>query len=322
MITQDPRIYAGATGRDLHIDTPLTNMTIGYRPQGMIADQILPVITVGKKNDGFYVWSKDEWLRLNSAHRAQGQPAKVINFQVSSDTYATLNYALRMDLDLEDVANADQALELRTSAANMVMDNLTMNWEDRIAVLLGNTTNHGSNETLAINYSVAESSTPIADLDDGIESVKSTTGYKPNKAIFGGQTWRRFRRHTDIIDFIRGKGDHVGGGGVTEAQVAGAFGFDQVLIGDGVKNLAGEGEPAAYTDIWSNTIALIHVPRAPGRMIPAYGYTFQWRPAGFPAPFVVDRYEIRERHVEAVEVHHWQDEKVTATALGYVIIGG
>ena len=38
-----------------------------------------------------------------------------------------------------------------------------------------------------------------------------------------------------------------------------------------------------------------------------------------PGPFAVERYDIRPEKVEAIEVHHWQDEKVTATELGYLI---
>ena len=321
MIINDPRVYAGATGRDLHIDTPLTNMTIGYRAVGLIADRVFPPLTSAKQSDGYYIWDRAEWLRIRNAQRARGTMANRINFQVSTATYFANNFALGIEIPVEDLSNADEALEVRVSGMNLVQDNLMLNWEDRIAVLMGNTANVGSNNTLTNDYSNVALTTPVDDIDAGIQAIRSVTGVKPNRMVIGGLSFQRFRRHQDIIDFIRGKGDNVGGGGVTEAQIAGAFGLEEVLVGNGVKNTAGEGEAATYSDIWSTTIALYHAPRAPGRMVPSYGYTFQWRPAGFPAPMAVDRYEIRERHVEAVEVHHWQDERVTATELGFLIIG-
>ncbi len=322
MTIREARHYAGATGRDLHIDTPLTSLTIGYRPVGLIADQILPPVPVGKQHDGYYIWPRHEWLRIRNAERAPGTRANRINSTVSSDNYFAKNYALGVDIPFEDLGNADDPLDYRNSNANLVRDNLALNWEDRLAVTLVDTTNVGSATNLSNNYADIANSSPIQDIDVGLESIRSTTGMEANLMIVSMASWRRLRRHQDIIDYVRGKGDNVGGGGVSEQQLAGAFGFNRVLIGRGVKNTADEGVSAAnatYSDIWSTSIILLHVAASPGRMVPSYGYTFQWTPPGMPGPFAVERYDLRPEKVEAVEVHHWQDEKVTATELGYLI---
>src|SRR5258708_7655997 len=105
-------MYAGATGRDLHIDAVLSNITIGFRPQGFIADQIFPVIPVQKETNFYYTWPREEWTRLKNAERSRGTQAKKLNTTVSTDTYACKNYALGIDAAYEDLANADEALEL------------------------------------------------------------------------------------------------------------------------------------------------------------------------------------------------------------------
>ena len=40
-----------ATSRDMHIDVALSNMAIGYRPEGFIADMIFPLVQVQKQSD-------------------------------------------------------------------------------------------------------------------------------------------------------------------------------------------------------------------------------------------------------------------------------
>ena len=69
------RRYAGATGRDMHIDVPLTNLTIGYEPQGLIAPAIFPIVSVDKETNVYYTWPKAETLRLYNSYRARGRAA-------------------------------------------------------------------------------------------------------------------------------------------------------------------------------------------------------------------------------------------------------
>ena len=329
LITKDARLYevsgniakmyAGASGRDLHIDAVLSNLTIGFRPTGMIADQVFPVVNVDKETNFYYVWPREEWFRLKNSERSRGTAAKKINTTVSTDTYVVKNYALGIDVPYEDIGNADDALELQQSNANLIKDSLMLNWEDRLAVLLGNTANHGANNVLAQNYANQANTDPVADIDAGLETIRSTTGMEANVMIVSMPSWRRLRRHPNLIEYIRGKGDNVGGGGVTQQQVANAFEVSKVLIGRGIKNTAGEGEAGAYSDIWSQNIILMHVAPSPGRMVATYGYTFQWVPPGFPAAFTVRRLDDDRNMVETQELHHFQDEKICSTALGYII---
>ena len=78
LIFERIRIHAGDTGRDLHIDTPLTNLTIGYRPVGLIADQIYPIVPVTKQNDFYYVWPRQEWLRVRNAEGPSDSPIVIL----------------------------------------------------------------------------------------------------------------------------------------------------------------------------------------------------------------------------------------------------
>jgi len=229
------RAYAGATGRDLHIDVPLTNISIAYDPPALIAPLIYPIIPVEKETNVYYVWNKAEAMRVHNAVRARATEANRINFDVSSDGYVIKNYALAIDIPYEDLENADASLSIRESAARRVINGLNLAWEDREAVTLTTTTNMTSSTALTNAWSDPDAGTPVEDIWNGVNAIRKASGYLPNVAIFSHPAWIAFAKHPDTIDFIRGKGDSTGGGMVTESQVMGAFGIDRVLIGKGQK---------------------------------------------------------------------------------------
>jgi len=319
------RTYAGATGADLHIDTPLSNISIGWRPRNLIAPDVFPLVNVPKQSDAFYVWDRDEWLRTPNTQRAKGTAAKRIPLKVSSDNFFCLNYALAAELPYEDISNADAAIGLRESASNRIVDGLTQDWEQRLATTLTTTTNVGSAFDLTAaglyRWNDHVNGAPVEDLFVGIESIRLRTGYKPNVFLLSGHAWARFARHPDVIKYVRGAGDNLGGGSVTEDQIAKAFLFDKVLIGGGVKNTAGEDAPGTYTDVWTTAAILAYVNPQPALMEPSFGYTYYWQPEGFPGRFGVERRRDDDKHIEIVETHTFQDEKITASALGFLIVG-
>ena len=319
------KTFAGATGADLHIDTPLSNFAPGYRPHGLIARDISPLVQVPKQSDGYYVWDRAEWLRIPSVTRAKGTEARRISLKVTSDTFYCLNYALAAELPYEDISNVDAALQLRQSASNRIVDGMEQAWEDRLAVTLTTTTNVGSAFDLTAGglyrWNDHVNGQPVEDIYIGIRSIQGVTGYRPNKLVLSEHAAQRFLRHPDVIKYIRGAGDNVGGGSVTEEQVARAFRFDQVLVGGGIKNTAAEDAPGSYTDVWSTAAILLYVNPNPGLMEPTHNTTFWWQPEGFPSRLGVERRRNDDRKVEIVETHTFQDEKVIGAELGFLIVG-
>ena len=141
----------GATGHDLHIDVPLSNVVVAYRPYGMVADKIAPIVPVPKQSNSYLIWSQADYWSSEDDKRAPGTEANKITRNVSSDTYNCDNYALKESLVLEDRENMDDAYvsELRTNKAKFLKDKLMLNWEVRVASQLTNTANVGSSSAVA-----------------------------------------------------------------------------------------------------------------------------------------------------------------------------
>lgn len=122
-----------ATGRDLHVDQLLTQIAINYRPVGMIADQIAPIVSVQKETDSYPVFNRGEAFAIEQTRRARGAEANRVTRSVSSSQYSARNYALAYDRPVEDRANVDPAwqIELETGAVQYLTDKLMLDFDRR-----------------------------------------------------------------------------------------------------------------------------------------------------------------------------------------------
>ena len=66
----------GATANNLHIDKVITQMAMGYRPEGMIADMIFPTVTVDKQTDIYLEADRGRILRRQETLRTPGTEAR------------------------------------------------------------------------------------------------------------------------------------------------------------------------------------------------------------------------------------------------------
>mgnify|MGYP001583108182 FL=1 len=74
------------TARQSHIDTALTNISIGYRNAQYIAEQIFPAVPVGKQSDKFFTFTKADFFRDEAGVRAPGTRAARVAYNISTDS--------------------------------------------------------------------------------------------------------------------------------------------------------------------------------------------------------------------------------------------
>jgi hypothetical protein len=311
----------GATGRDLHIDTPLTNMVIGFEPQGFIVQDIFPAVPVAKQSDVYYKWTKGDFFRIPDTVRAPKTKGRSVVFNVSSDTYFAKNYALVHEEAFEDMANADQILKSRQKRVRALKNLLTLDWENRVASLITSGSNLGSYTTLSgtSQWSDYANSDPVNDVETGKEAIRSTTGLDTNLMIIGHAAYRKLIHHPDILDRIK----YVQKGVVTADVLAAVFEVERILIGKAIKNTGEEELSDSFSDIWGDNVVLAHVTRAPDPdgKDPSLGYAFRWvAPLFGNRPWVAEIWNDPDGgNFENRRVQYYQDEKIIASELGYLI---
>ena len=311
----------GATSHDLHIDKALSEMAIGYRPEGFIADMIFPIVDVGKQSDLYVIWSRADRSLIHDTKRAPATEAKIIVENVSSATYFAKNYALKTSTPIEDYKNADPIFldNLNSGKVQLVMDALMLDWEVRVANQVTSGSNVGSYSAVASAWtdSVAGNSDPLGDMNTGIDAAHYLSGTKPNRIVFGLQAWKPFRRHEDVRNIIYGVNN--GGGYPSTQQVANLLEVEQVEVGGTFQNASAEGLPESLSLIWDDHVLISYSPMTPSRERPAFGYSFRWNQPGLPN-FQVERhpYDTKKKSQD-VEVGYYQDEVITGAEYGYLI---
>lgn len=309
----------GATGRDIHIDKVLSNMAIGYKPEGFIASDVMPIVPVDKQSDIYAVFSRADRLRRQKTNRSPGTEARRIDESVGSGTFYCANYALKKPVTLEDKSNADPLYlqNLIEGRTELVLDGLLLDWEVRVATQVTNTANVGSSSAVSSAWNGAGD--PLGDVNTGVDNVQDSTGMMPNRVTFGLSAWRSFRRDSNVRNLIFGNNN--GGGYPSTAQVADLLGVEKVLVGGAFQNTGEEGQAEALSQIWDDNVLIAYVADRPNIERPSFAYAFRWTRPGLPN-MTVERHPYDTRiKAEEVEAGYYQDEVVTGADYGFLIVG-
>jgi len=318
-VYRDPKIerFATPTRHMVHIDAPMTNISIAYRNVNYIADQIFPIVPVVKQSDLYFKFEKGAWFRDEAKVRAPGTRAARVDYSLSAPgPYAAVEYAAAKTVPDEIVDNADNPLNPDREATEFATEKLLIRLEKDVADLVQTSGNWTTTSTAnAINNGgawSADTSDPIKDVtgSSGIrETIRGLIGRYPNVCVMGATVLASLRRHPDLMDRIK----YTQLGILTPALIASLFDIDKIIIGTAVINNALEGATDSFGDIWGNYAFFGYVPTTPGLMIPAAGYIFQWKARQ------VNRYREMEEHQDVIECLQNWDSKVTSADSGYLV---
>jgi hypothetical protein len=308
-----------ATGRDLHVDVPLSNAIMNYTTQGLVGEFMFPVVPVDKQSNMIKYFPLGEFLRSESLERAPGTEANQLKFSVSSMGYFCKNYAAKYPITLEDRENADAIWAVREAGALLIVDAIRIAKEVRVF----NTVNSTSNVSTAFKPASAWNGAtspgdPYTQILAVQNQVQDKTGFVPNRIVFGNAAWRTFV----VSSPVRGLLFPHGGGVATLAQASALFNAE-CRIAEGYYNSAGENLTATLTSFFSDRVWVGYTPPGQGRIgpRPQYSATLRWTLPAIPNMAVESLPFDRAKKAEFVEVGVYDDEKVLDTSLGATLIG-
>lgn len=310
------------SGRDLHIDAVLSNIMVGRRPNGYIADQLVPTVNVGKQSNIYYKSNyKENFLTVPDLdRRAKGAESREVYFSTSSDTYYAKNYALGTKWFDEDVVNADDPIRLRQRSAQHVTDVLKNNYESRIAALANVSTNVSTTFHVLTPWTNTTGSRPFDDLANMIELFRATTTLMPNVAVIPEQVQTYVRRSDQLRDLLFGDR----GGLATDQAIANLLNIDRILVPKIFVNTA---DPYAtkigsgtLAPAWGNKVFLAYVGDLDGQEVDTWMTAFRWTDPSFGTPWAIRAFEHKgETRSQKIEASYYQDEKIISADLGLAI---
>ena len=297
---------ARPTVRDVHVDGPLSQISIAYKNTEYIADRVFPIVTVEHKSDVYYTFEKGAWFRDRAKHRAPGTRAARADYALDTASYICLPYAMAKEVTDEELDNADAPLRPLIDATEFATDGILLAREIRVANLITACANWASASVPSTVWS-SDTSDPFGDIDTLQNAIRQSIGRKPNKAVLGWNAWRQLRQHPDFVDRVK----HTRAGGRVEpGDLMAWFGYEEILIGEAIQETADEGQTSSISDVWGDVFWSGFVPRTAGLKIPAAGYIFTW------GARKAERFEEDQEHQTIVAVEEHSDEVITASDAG------
>jgi hypothetical protein len=276
---------AQPTGSDLHVNTPLTNISVAYMQSAseFIADQVFPQVPVSKASDVYYKYDKGNWFRTAAQERAPATESVGTSWTVTTDQYLARVFAVHKDVADQDRARQDSpVLDLDRDATEIVTRDLLILREKKFitayfgpGIWTGTTDQTGVASAPAANQFLQfndVNSNPIEVIRAMRLAMAAKTGLKPNKLVVGPQVHNVLVDHIDVIDRIK----YTQKGIVTSELLASLFEVDQYLVPMVVENTSQEGSADSINFMYGKSMLLAYAPPNPGLMIPSAGYIFPW----------------------------------------------
>lgn len=267
------------TRQQVHVNTPLTNMSVAYIQNQMnfIADRVFPMVPVGKQSDRYFVYNKSDFMRIEAKERAPSTESAGGGWNIdNTPTYFARPYAVHKDISDEIRVNADSPIQMDRDATIWITQQLMMKRE-RVWATNYFTTNVWDTDLIGgtdFTQWDDSTSTPIEDITEASIGVAEQTGFKPNKLVLSPYVFNALRHHPDVLDRIK----YTQGPAITTPQImAQLFDVDEVLVPYGVNDLSNEGASTLDMNfLFDKGALLVYANPQPSILTPSGGYIFTW----------------------------------------------
>jgi len=304
------------TQSDVHVDAVLTNLSVAYMQDAnnFVANTAFPVVNVNKQSDKYFTYTQADFYRDQAQIRADGTESAGTGYGLSTATYSTNVYALHKDIGDQVRQNADNPLNPDMDATRFLSQQMLIRQERDWSTSAFATSIWDTDSTPSTLWS-ASGSTPIADVQTGINTILTNTGYIANTLVVSYAVFSQLKNHSDIVDRYK----YTSADSITPDLIAKVLGVDRLLVMSSVHNSAAEGASASYAQIGDKDALLAYVAPSAGLMTPSAGYTFVWSGVGggLGTSTAVSRFRLDHLRADRIEIQSAWDFKIVSSALGY-----
>jgi hypothetical protein len=306
------------TQSDVHVDAILTGISVAYMQEAdhFVAGKVFPSVPVTKQSDKFFTYTQADFFRDEVQYRADGTESAGSGYGLSTDSYSANVWALHKDIGDQTRANADAPLNMDQDATRFLAQQMLIRQERDWATNYFGTGIWDTDITPSTLWS-ASGSDPIGDVQAGINTMLTNTGYRPNVGVCSYAVFSILKNHTDIVERYK----YTTSESMTTDLIARVLGLDELHVMGSIVNSADEGATASYAQIGDKDMLLAYVPASAGLMQPSAGYNFSWtglaNSGGIGTSTSVSRFRMDHLRADRLEIQSAWDFKVVSSALGY-----
>lgn len=249
------------TAAPFPVTPQLQAISLAYRNNTLIADQVLPRVPVGLQSFKYMSYPKGQLMTLTETRVSRKGKPNEVEFTGTEVTASTNDEALDDGVPMSDIElAAKQGLpDPLGQAVEGLTDLIALKREVRTADLVFGAANYAAankNTALAGNKLwsdfVATHSDPVADIMAGLDVCIM----RPNVAVMGNAVASVLRRHPAILKAYNG---NAGDTGIVPLQfLADLFDLEEVLVGQGWVNTAKKGQAVNLARVWGKSFSLIY----------------------------------------------------------------
>lgn len=259
--------------QDVVIDPALSEVSVKYTNDSFIADQIFPIVRVGKQTGKYYIYDKAN-LRIDKTARAAGSGANEVGFGLSTASFSCDDHALKSFVADEIQDQAEAALNPLVDETESITEKMLLDRELTLATMMADTAQVTSNTTLSgtTQWSDYSNSDPIGDVRTARTSVHQNTFKKPNTMVMGKQVFDMLCEHPAIVERVK----YSALGVITPELMARVFQVEKIVVGEAGYNSAVEGQTDSMSYVWGKHAWLVYVSPKISLKSLTFGLTFTY----------------------------------------------
>jgi hypothetical protein len=300
----------------VHVDRPLTDISLHYRNPSYCGDVLAPPVKVVKESDKYFVYGRENF-RVPNALRADKSKTQEIAYSVSTDSYFCEEYGFHELISDRERGNSDEALRPEIDTTEHLTDCLMLDREYRVANLVLDSTNpewgaynssHFSN--LALAWDDKAGADVRADFYFARFTIFRDSRRQANTAFLPTEVSYQLAQ-MEQVDELRKYTDP---GLVTNSGIPPTIFGLRVVECESSYNSADEGlGTATFEETFGNNVIISYINPRP----------LSLKTLTFMLTFKSQQYETRKwrddpRKADVVEVCHLEDPKIVAPACGFV----
>ncbi|QNN99844.1 hypothetical protein P67b_00085 [Ruegeria phage Tedan] len=330
-----PTTVLNPTAGDVHVNTPLTNFSQMYlqSEDAFVAMDAWPNLPSQMQSDLYYEFDRADFYRDEAQERADGTESAGSGFRLATNPFFTRVWALHKDVTDRQRINQDTPVRLDQSATRFVTHKLLIRRERIMTTNLfsANLWFNGTSSASAgqdVDWS-DDASDPIKDIRDAIRGVHQLTGYRPNKALIGRETYDTLLDNDAILSRITGGATTAQPAQVMRQLLAALFELDTIYVMDSVVNTATKtntdtplNDDESNSFIGGDQMLVYYAPDGVGLEEPTAGMQFSWTGllGNTGNGMRIKRFRMEAREADRVEGQMAFDFKLTSGALGHLFI--
>lgn len=311
---------------DVHVDTLLTQLSIGITNDAFISRFFFPQVLVNKQSDLIAVYNKSDWFRLAAKKTTEREPPPVGGYTITNDSYFCDEWSIAHFISDRRRANTDLPYNADRDGTAWLVDKIELAHEYEFVNDFW-TTGVWSNDMVGASeftkWSDYANSNPIADLRKWSRVIRRLLGGKsPNTLGLGDLAWDKLADHPDLLDRIKYGSSSQSPAMVTPNLVAQLLGLQRVLVGVSMYTASPEGTAegsVTYTPLWDDDGLLMYVADRPSLWNPSAGYRFNWRTVWGGGRYVRRRRDPLSEKGWLLEAFEYWDMKQTVADAGVFI---